>query len=202
MKNGFAVQKLQPQAESGVNSPERKNSQLASATSAAERECEPASRLESVSEASIVAENGVGKMPLNKINNVVSSREGKPAVDDNERVENASLSSDLMDVTVDDLDSVPDMDRYLCAKQKDDEDLEKAGMTIEGIFFASSDGASCEQVTVDDGTEKLTQTRTSDKSRFRLLSASIVAASFLYQIVPGKKRLFHKKRSSRSMTEI
>jgi hypothetical protein len=201
MKNGFAVQKLQPQAESGENSPERKISQLAFATSVDEREYEPASR-QSVSEASIVAENGVGILPLIKKNYVVSSREGKPAVDDNEKVENASLSSDPMDVTVDDLDSVPDMDRYLCAKQKDDEDLEKADMTIEGIFFPSSDGATCEQVTVHDGMEKVTQTRTSDRSRFRLLSASIVAASFLYQIVPGKKRQLHKKRSNRSMTKI
>lgn len=153
-------------------------------------------------------------MPLNPMNNDVSPRKGKPAVDNNERVENSSVSSDLLDdddqsvaettsvVTVDDLESIPDMDHYLCAKQKDDEDLEKADMTVKGSFFATSDGSRCGQVSIDVGTEEVTKDRDSDKSRFRFLNAYLVAAGFLYQIVPGKQRHLRKKRSSRTMAEI
>jgi hypothetical protein len=220
MRNGFAVQKLQevvggePQAESGENSPELEDSEFSSATDTVERECESASLLQSVNEESMTEEKGVGIMPLNPMNNDVSSRKGKPAVDNNERVENSSVSSDLLDdddqsvtettsvVTVDDLESIPDMDRFLCAKQKDDEDLEKADMTVKGSFFATSDGTRCGQVTIDVGKEKGTKARDSDKSRFRFLNAYLVAAGFLYQIVPGKQRHLRKKRSSRTMAEI
>jgi hypothetical protein len=116
-------------------------------------------------------------------------------------------------MAVDDVESVPDMDRYLFANQMYGIDMEKAKVAVApagvrhlagGSFLANSDGTHCGQVTVD-GMVKVTKTRDNDKSsthRFQVLNASVVAIGFLYEILPGAKGALRKKRSSRTMAEI
>lgn len=228
MRNGFAVQKLQLVVGEGLQAgrnekiPKSQHADLRSASDAVEKEFKPAPRplsKTSVKDVSVVKDERItdGSVSSNQMNNNISSREVKPAVDDDEHVAGSSdddVSSGKETVSAmadDDVESVPDMDRYLSANQMDNTVKEKAAKVsvaqadvrhlTGGSFLAKSDGTLCGQVTVG-GMVKGTKTRDNDKSstrRFQILNASVVVVGFLYQIAPGTLR---KKRSSRTMAEI
>ena len=228
MRNGFAVQKLQLAAgeklQAGHNDEirEHQHRDLGTASDAVKKEFKPAPcplSKNTVLDLSVVKDESITDCSVssNQMNNNNSSREVTPAVDDDEHVvvsidddapSGTEAASDMAD---DDVESVPDMDRYLSANQMDSTVKEKAAKVsvpqagvrhlAGGSFLAKLDGTGCGQVTVD-GMVKVTKTRDNDKSsthRFQVLNASVVAVGFLYQIMPGALR---KKRSSRTMAEI
>lgn len=213
------------QLQAGRNEkiPKLQHAHLRSASDAVEKEFKPApcplSKTTVKDDLSVVKEEKItdGSVSSNQMNNNISSREVKLAVDDDEHVagssdDDVSFGKETVSAMADDdVESVPDMDRYLSANQMDNTVKDKAakvsvaqagvGHLAGGSFLAKSDGTLCGQITVGD-TVKGTKTRDNDKSstrRFQILNASVVAVGFLYQIAPGTLR---KKRSSRTMAEI